>query len=115
MVWLLFICSLVASCASQFWQKKAALLFAEQPHLTALQKILTKPMLLGIFFLTVSAATWLAVLSQWDVSVAYPLLSLNFIIMLFVAHYFFNEKITTQQIVGVLLIVLGVITLGVSL
>ena len=112
--WILFVLSLIASSSSQYWQKRAALLFDAQPNLTLWQKLFCKPLLLGILFLGLSALTWLGVLSQWDVSVAYPLLSVNFIIMLFIAHHYFDEKIYSNQIIGVLFIIFGVITLGVS-
>lgn len=105
---ILFALSVAASCISQYWQKRAALLFQSQPQLGFLQKVFAKPMLLAVIFLGVSFLTWLGVLSQWDVSVAYPLLSLNFVIMLFVSKYAFAETIYKLQWLGVTLIMFGV-------
>lgn len=104
--------SVAASCISQYWQKHAALLFRSQPQLSLFQKLFARPVLLAVFFLGVSFFTWLGVLSQWDVSLAYPLLSLNFVIMLFVAKYAFKESVNKRQWLGGVLIMLGVIIIS---
>jgi undecaprenyl phosphate-alpha-L-ara4N flippase subunit ArnE len=109
---MLIVASISCSSLSQYWQKRAALLFAAQPDLSTLEKILSKPLILGIIFLGLGAIFWLGVLSQWDVSVAYPLLSSNFVIMLLISKFVFNETVTPRQWCGVGLIVLGVAFLG---
>lgn len=108
----LFTVSVASSCLSQYWQKHAALLFLSQPELGLFQKLFARPMLLAIFFLGVSFLAWLGVLSQWDVSFAYPLLSVNFVIMLLVAKYTFAESVNKRQWLGVVLIMLGVIIIA---
>ncbi|MGY5451004.1 EamA family transporter [Agarivorans sp. MS3-6] len=110
--WLLVIASISCSSLSQYWQKRAALLFTAEPNLSTRQKLLCKPLLLGIIFLGLGAVFWLGVLSQWDVSVAYPLLSSNFVIMLLVSKWVFNEDVSRRQWLGVAFIVLGVAILG---
>jgi len=109
---LLFVLAVLSSSLSQYWQKHAALLFHAQPELSFFQKVFAKPMLLAVIFLGVSFLAWLGVLSKWDVSVAYPLLSLNFVIMLFVSKYAFSETIFRRQWLGVALIMLGVIIIA---
>jgi undecaprenyl phosphate-alpha-L-ara4N flippase subunit ArnE len=109
---LLLVISIGLSSLSQYWQKRAALLFAAQPQLTSRQKLLSKPLLLGIIFLGLGALSWLAVLSRWQVSVAYPLLSSNFVIMLLISKFAFNEQISPRQWWGVGCIVLGVAFIG---
>ncbi|WP_372881369.1 EamA family transporter [Psychromonas sp.] len=108
----LFTLSLASSCLSQYWQKHAALLFHSQPQLSLVQKAFAKPMLLALLSLGVSFLAWLGVLSKWDVSVAYPLLSLNFVIMLLVAKYAFAETVYKRQWLGVALIIFGVILIA---
>ncbi|GDY25245.1 EamA family transporter [Agarivorans sp. Toyoura001] len=110
--WLLVVVSISCSSLSQYWQKRAALLFADQPELSTVSKLLSKPLLLGIMFLALGAVFWLGVLSQWDVSVAYPLLSSNFVIMLLISKFAFNEPVSRRQWCGVTLIMLGVAILG---
>ncbi|WP_427981057.1 EamA family transporter [Agarivorans sp.] len=109
---LLLMLSIGLSSLSQYWQKRAALLFAAQPQLTSRQKLLSKPLLLGIIFLGLGAMSWLAVLSRWDVSVAYPLLSSNFVIMLLISKFAFNEQVSSRQWCGVGCIVVGVAFIG---
>ncbi|WP_042474416.1 4-amino-4-deoxy-L-arabinose-phospho-UDP flippase [Vibrio maritimus] len=109
---LLYIISVLASSLSQYWQKRAAMYFEENPELSAISKLLSFPMILGIGFLGTSALTWLGVLTQWDVSVAYPLLSVNFVIMLLVSKFAFGEVIVPKQWLGVMMIMVGVGILG---
>ncbi|MGV2986967.1 4-amino-4-deoxy-L-arabinose-phospho-UDP flippase [Vibrio sp. E150_011] len=108
----LFVLSVIASSLSQYWQKRAAMHFEEHPDLSALGKLFSFPMMLGIGFLGTSALTWLGVLSQWDVSMAYPLLSINFVIMLLVSKFAFGEVIVPKQWIGVMFIMVGVGILG---
>jgi undecaprenyl phosphate-alpha-L-ara4N flippase subunit ArnE len=109
---LLFVLSVLASSLSQYWQKRAAMYFEENPQLSPLGKLFSFPMVLGIVFLGTSALTWLGVLSQWDVSVAYPLLSINFVIMLLVSKIAFDEVILPKQWIGVMFIMIGVGIIG---
>lgn len=108
----LYVISVLASSLSQYWQKRAAMYFEENPDLSVLGKLLSFPMILGIGFLGTSALTWLGVLTQWDVSVAYPLLSVNFVIMLLVSKFAFGEVIVPRQWLGVMMIMVGVGILG---
>ncbi|MCL1126929.1 EamA family transporter [Shewanella surugensis] len=110
--WSLFLFSVCSSSLSQYWQKKAAMLFMSTPALAWHQKLLSRPILLSILFLGISALSWLAVLSLWDVSSAYPLLSINFVVMLLLSHFIFHEPISSKQIIGVFFIVFGIIILS---
>ncbi len=55
-----------------------------------------------------AVAVWLIVLYRMEVSKAFPFVSLGFIVILFFAHYFLQEKITWQRWLGVLFIVAGI-------
>jgi drug/metabolite transporter (DMT)-like permease len=55
----------------------------------------------------VSVALWLWVLSRAELSVAYPFVSLGFVVTLGFAAIFLNETVTTLKLVGTLLIVAG--------
>ena len=52
---------------------------------------------------------WMAAVSRFDLSHAYPFLSLNFAIVLFVSVLLLGESITWQKVAGVTLIVLGTV------
>lgn len=55
----------------------------------------------------VSVALWLWVLSEAELSVAYPFVSLGFVITMVFAVYFLNESLTHWKLIGTLLIVAG--------
>ena len=61
---------------------------------------------LGLYFL--SLILWLWALARVDVSVAYPLMSLGYIITCAAGILFFNEPFSWTKILGVLIIILGV-------
>lgn len=64
--------------------------------------------------LAVGAVIWLFVLLVMDVSKAFPLLSLSFVIVLLVSRLYLNEVIRSQRWLGVALITLGVIMVSLS-
>lgn len=63
---------------------------------------------LGIVLYVVSVAVWLLVLSRVDVSVAYPMLSVGYIVNAVAAYYLFGEHLTLTRASGILVIVAGV-------
>ena len=52
---------------------------------------------------------WIAVLTKLKISVAYPFTSLSFVFVLMLSYFLFNENITMQKILGVLLIIIGLL------
>ena len=71
--------------------------------------LFTNPFVVGGFFFVFSGALfWLAVLSRWPLSLAYPLLSISYIIGIGSAVFIIKEKVTWIQLLGVLVIILGV-------
>ncbi|MBR9728826.1 EamA family transporter [Shewanella intestini] len=112
MTLILFCLSVIASSLSQYWQKRASAFLEAQPTLSLSQKLFNKPIILSILFLGLGALTWLAVLTDWEVSTAYPLLSINFIVMLVMSKYCFNEVIALKQWLGVAFIMVGVALLS---
>ena len=84
--------------------------FAGGQILHGLRAILTSPhLLLGFAAYGVSALLWLDVLSKLEISYAFPLVSLTYVITLFVGRFFFGEVITWVRVLGVLVIIGGVI------
>ena len=57
---------------------------------------------------------WILTLSIMDLSKAYPLLSLNYVLVLLVSHYRLQERIMCKQVVGVTFILFGVFLLGIG-
>ena len=64
--------------------------------------------LLGFGAYGISAVLWLEVLSELDFSVAFPLVSVSYVLALFIGRYLFDESINFSRVVGVVLICSGV-------
>ncbi len=64
--------------------------------------------LLGFFCYGVSAALWLIVLTRNELSYAYPLLSMGYVLVVFLSRVFFQETVTTTRWLGTLVICVGV-------
>ena len=76
---------------------------------TRLVTVLTEwYVLAGVLLYAASAIVWLTVLSKVDVSFAYPLISLGYILTAFLARIYFNESISAIRWLGILLIIGGV-------
>jgi multidrug transporter EmrE-like cation transporter len=72
-------------------------------------KVALEPHILaGCFCYGISLIVWIMGLSRVEVSVAYPLLSLGYVINAVGAWYLFGESLTFARIVGIGFIVLGV-------
>ncbi len=64
--------------------------------------------ILGVIFYVVSLAVWLMVLSRVDVSYAYPLLSVGYIVAALAGKYLFHEPLGPVRWAGIIIICLGV-------
>jgi drug/metabolite transporter (DMT)-like permease len=62
----------------------------------------------GIACYGVSVIVWIVGLSRVPVSVAYPMLSLGYIVNAIAAHYLLGEAVTPLRWLGIALIVVGV-------
>lgn len=72
-------------------------------------KIIQTPALLGGVSLYVfSLAAWLLTLSRVDVSVAYPMTSIGYILTAIAGYYLLQENISMMRITGIVIIMIGV-------
>ena len=63
----------------------------------------------GIGCYVVSLVVWLLGLSRVPVSVAYPMLSIGYVMNAFAAWALFGESLTAQKLLGIGFIVIGVV------
>jgi len=61
---------------------------------------------LAAFF---ASLAWMAVMTKFDLSHAYPFMSLNFVVVLMLSGFLLYEPITSQKLLGVALIIIGTI------
>ena len=66
----------------------------------------------GLTLYVASFAIWIAVLAKMQVSLAYPLLSIGYVISIFAAYFIFGEPISMNKLIGVGLIIAGVTVLS---
>ena len=62
----------------------------------------------GIACYVVSVVVWILALSRVEVSIAYPMLSIGYVVNAIAAHYLFGEAVTATRLLGIAVIVLGV-------
>src|SRR5579871_6290420 len=62
----------------------------------------------GLFLYGFSAVVWLFVLARINVSVAYPFVSLGFLLTMVLGCLMFGEAFTIRKLVGTLIVMLGV-------
>lgn len=84
------------------------------PSITALLHLLRQPALLAGMALTgFSALMWFRILATQRLSTCYPLfVSLTYSFITVGAAYFLHEKMSTQKLVGLLVIVVGITTVA---
>src|SRR5436853_3984081 len=52
---------------------------------------------------------WMAAMTKFELSYAYPFMSLAFVFVLILSSLLFHETVTTMKVMGLVLIVLGII------
>jgi multidrug transporter EmrE-like cation transporter len=62
----------------------------------------------GVACYVVSLVVWILGLSRVEVSIAYPMLSVGYVLNALAAWYLFGESFTAQKLVGIAFIVAGV-------
>jgi multidrug transporter EmrE-like cation transporter len=76
------------------------------PVATALLRSFYVP--LGLVCYAVSVVVWIMALSRVPVSVAYPMLSIGYIVNAFAAWFLFAESLSAQKLLGIGVIIVGV-------
>ncbi len=76
-------------------------------------RLFTTPMvILGLALYAIGAVLWMVVLSNMELSTAYPMTSLSYVFLAILAYFLFHEKITLAKGIGTGVICLGVIILS---
>jgi multidrug transporter EmrE-like cation transporter len=72
-------------------------------------KLATQPAILGgMACYGVSLVVWIMALSRVEVSVAYPMLSVGYVLNAIAAWYFFGEAVSATRLIGIGVIIIGV-------
>lgn len=70
------------------------------------------PILAGLSCYVISVLVWIIGLSRVDVTVAYPMLSIGYIINAVGAWYFLGEMVSAQRLLAIGVIIIGVALLA---
>lgn len=109
---ILVVCFL--TCAGQLFQKKAVQNW-EGKKLGWKTKLCDKWLWAAIISLGFGMLVWLIVLRFVPLNIAYPMLSVNFILVTLASQFWFGEQAGLQHWCGISFIMLGVIILGMNL
>jgi multidrug transporter EmrE-like cation transporter len=74
---------------------------ATEPHIIA-----------AIACYALSVVIWTLALSRVQVSIAYPLVSMGYVVNVVAAWWFFNESINPAKVAGISVIILGVVIIS---
>ena len=75
----------------------ASIRFATEPHILG-----------GLVCYAISVVFWIIALTRVEVSVAYPMLSIGYVVNAAAAWALFNEQVTPMRMLGIGIIVIGV-------
>lgn len=67
------------------------------------------PILGGLACYAVSVVVWIMALSRVEVSIAYPMLSIGYVVNALLAWWLFGEAVGPQRLVGIGVIIVGVV------
>ncbi|WP_370579449.1 EamA family transporter [Snodgrassella alvi] len=76
------------------------------------QLILNAWFITGMCLYAISIGLWMAVLGKTEVSLAYPLLSVGYIITAFIGYFFLHENVNLLRIIGLVTICIGIIIIS---
>ena len=72
-------------------------------------KLATQPFIVaGLACYVISVVVWIMALSRVEVSIAYPMLSVGYVLNAAAAWYLFGESVTPTRMIGIGIIILGV-------
>lgn len=108
---LLFI-SISLAVAGQLFMKQGMMMFGKFPVTQLLANLV--PMVfqpyvfVGILCFGVSSVFWLVVLSRIDLSLAYPMVSIGYVVVAIFSYLVFKENVSLLRWIGIITICLGV-------
>jgi multidrug transporter EmrE-like cation transporter len=79
---------------------------------TTLRVLSQWPILVGLSFYVISVGVWIVGLSRVEVSIAYPMLSLGYVVNALAAWYLFGEALGPMRWAGMMLILTGVLVIS---
>jgi uncharacterized membrane protein len=80
------------------------------PKIIFLTKLLFDPWMLTVVLAALLAGlSWFAAMTKYELSYAYPFMSLAFVLVLFLSALFFHEAVTPAKVVGLAVVIIGLV------
>jgi multidrug transporter EmrE-like cation transporter len=108
--------SILMAVVGQLLMKKGMMVFGTFPANQLVSQIL--PMLFnpynffGLILLGSSMVFWLAVLSELELSLVYPMISIAYVLVAIASWIFFKENLTPVRWAGIAVIIIGVVLIS---
>ncbi|MDH7481204.1 MAG: hypothetical protein QHH26_04395 [Armatimonadota bacterium] len=80
----------------------------------AIRAMFTPYIFAGLMIYAFSAITWIIILSRVDLSFAYPMISLSYVLVVILSALILSEKVPLIAVPGLLLICIGVSLIGIG-
>lgn len=110
--YLLLAISISLAIAGQLLMKQGMMIFGKFPVrelLGRLMPIVFQPyVFIGLACFAVSSIFWLVVLSRIELSFAYPMVSVAYVVVALFSYFIFKENVSLIRWIGILIICLGV-------
>lgn len=110
----LIVTGVLLNAMAQLWLKAGtnalgALTFNRQAVISTVFRVGFEPHIMaGLGCYVLSVAIWIVALSKVPVSVAYPMLSIGYVVNALAAWYLFGEYLSPQKLIGIAVIIVGV-------
>lgn len=109
--------TILFAVASQFLMRWQATTIGGMPQgliekLSFFIGLISNPwILLAFFFTGLSALFWFIAMTKFELSYAYPFVSLNYVLVLILAPFILNESVSPSKVLGTLIIFAGILIL----
>jgi multidrug transporter EmrE-like cation transporter len=109
----LILTGVALNAGAQLLLKAGARVLGSEPlHLSNAAAMLERalmngPILAGLGCYVISVAFWILALTRVDVSIAYPMLSIGYVLNAVAAAALFSEQLSAQRMAGIGVVVLG--------
>ena len=93
--------------------KMGGLTFKREGLVSTAVKIVGQPhIVVGIFLFVMSMVIWLFVLSKMELSRAYPMVSISYVLVALLARFMLGEHLGLSRVLGIVVILIGVVIIN---
>ncbi|WP_423140272.1 4-amino-4-deoxy-L-arabinose-phosphoundecaprenol flippase subunit ArnE [Providencia alcalifaciens] len=102
----------ILTCVGQIAQKQAVVTWQVEKQNKAASAI--RWLVLAVFMLGLGMLFWLKLLETMPLSIAYPMLSINFVLVTLIGQFVYHEQTGLNHWLGVVSIMVGILLMSIS-